>query len=112
MHNIFTIIHTILNIWLQEWFINCSIINLLWSLIVDDECDVSTRHLRALFTYWCHVCCLRFQRDNLVNEAICMKQRAPTMKRDQGYHLHAIYNQFVPPKSEATRMTPVHELGP
>ena len=29
--------------------------NLLWSIIVDDEYDVSTRQLQALFTYWCHV---------------------------------------------------------
>ena len=34
--------------------------------MVEDEYDVSTRQLRALFTYWCHVCCLRFLRDNLV----------------------------------------------
>ena len=32
----------------------------------DDEYDVSTRQLRALFTYWCHMCWLRFRRDNLV----------------------------------------------
>ena len=38
----------------------CSIINLLWSLIVIDEYDVLILHLRAFFTYWCHVCCLRF----------------------------------------------------
>ena len=28
--------------------------------------DVSAHQLRALFMYWCHVCWLRFQRDNLV----------------------------------------------
>ena len=41
-------------------------VNLLWNLIVDDEYDVLTSHLRALFTYLCHMCCLRFRRDNLV----------------------------------------------
>ena len=41
-------------------------VSLLWNLIVNDEYDVSTSHLRALFTYWCHECCLRFRRDNLV----------------------------------------------
>ena len=30
------------------------------------EYDVLVRKLRTLFTYWCHVCCLRFRRDNLV----------------------------------------------
>ena len=35
-------------------------------LNVEDVYDVSTRHLRTLFTYWCHVCCLRFRPDNLV----------------------------------------------
>ena len=42
-------------------------------------------------------------------EAIYIKQRAPTMNRDQGYHLPAIYNQIIPPKSEATHMTPVRD---
>jgi len=31
-----------------------------------EEYDVSIRQLRTLFTYWCHVCCLRFRRDNLI----------------------------------------------
>ena len=30
-----------------------------------DEYDISTHQLRAVFTYWCHVCWLRFQRYNL-----------------------------------------------
>ena len=47
-----------------------------------------------------------------VKEAIYIKQRAPTMNRDQGYHLPAIYNQIIPPKSEATHVTPVREQGP
>ena len=25
------------------------------------------RQLRNLFTYWCHMCCLRFRRDNLIS---------------------------------------------
>ena len=33
---------------------------------VEDEYDISVRQLRTLFTYWCHVCCLRYQWDNLV----------------------------------------------
>ena len=37
---------------------------------------------------------------------------APTMNRDQGYHLPAIYNQIIPPKSEATHVTSVREQGP
>ena len=41
-----------------------------------------------------------------------IKQRAPTMDRDQGYHLPAIYNQIIPPKYEATHVTPVREQGP
>ena len=32
----------------------------------DVEYDVSIHQLRTLFTYWCHVCCLRFRRDNLI----------------------------------------------
>ena len=47
-----------------------------------------------------------------VKEAIYIKQRAPSMNRDQGYHLPAIYNQIIPPKSEATHVTPVREQGP
>ena len=35
-------------------------------LKVEDEYDVSIRQLRTLFTYWCHVCCLRFWRDDLI----------------------------------------------
>ena len=35
-------------------------------LNVEDEYDVSIRQLRTVFTYWCHVCCLRFRRDNLI----------------------------------------------
>ena len=35
-----------------------------------------------------------------VKEATYNKQRAPTMNRDQGCHLPAIYNQIIPPKSE------------
>ena len=34
--------------------------------MVDDVHDVSTRQLRALFTYRCHVCWFTFWRDNLV----------------------------------------------
>ena len=34
------------------------------------------------------------------------------MNRDQGYYLPAIYNQIIPPKSEATHVTPVREQGP
>ena len=44
-----------------------------------------------------------------VKEAIYIRQRAPTMNRDQGYHLPATYNQIIPPKSEATHETPVRE---
>ena len=40
-----------------------------------------------------------------VKEAIYIRQGAPTMNRDQGYHLPAIYNQIIPPKSEATNVT-------
>ena len=35
-------------------------------LNVEYEYEVSIRQLRTLFTYWCHVCCLRFRRDNLI----------------------------------------------
>ena len=48
--------------WFQKWFI----VVLTLELNVEDEYDVSIRQLRALFTYWCHVCCLRFRRGNLV----------------------------------------------
>ena len=47
-----------------------------------------------------------------VKEATYIRQRAPTMNRDQGYHLPAIYNQIIPPKSEATHVTPVRDQGP
>ena len=43
---------------------------------------------------------------------IYIKQRAPTMNRDQEYHLPAIHNHIIPPKSEATHLTPVREQGP
>ena len=33
---------------------------------VEDEYDVSICQLQTLFMYWCHVCCLKFRRDNLV----------------------------------------------
>ena len=42
----------------------------------------------------------------------CYVFRAPTMNRDQGYHLPAIYNQIILPKSEATHVTPVREQDP
>ena len=35
-------------------------------LYVEYEYDISIRQLRTLFTYWCHICCLRFRRDNLI----------------------------------------------
>ena len=41
-------------------------IYLLLEHICRSEYDVSTRRLRALITYWCHVCCLRFRRDDLI----------------------------------------------
>ena len=40
-----------------------------------------------------------------VKEAIYIRQRAPTMNIYQGYHLPTIYNQIIPPKSEATHDT-------
>ena len=46
-----------------------------------------------------------------VKGAIYIKQKTPAMNRDQGYHLPAIYNQIIPPKSEATHVTPVREQG-
>ena len=47
-----------------------------------------------------------------MKKAIYIRQGAPTMNRDRGYHLPAIYNQIIPPKSEATHVTPVREQGP
>ena len=47
-----------------------------------------------------------------VKEAIDIKHRAPTMNRNQGHHLPAIYNQIIPPKSEATHVTSVRDQGP
>ena len=44
-----------------------------------------------------------------VKEAIYIRQRTPTMNIYQGYYLPAIYNQSIPPKSEATHVTPVRE---
>ena len=41
-------------------------VQLTLELNVEDVYDVSIRHLRTLFMYWCHVCCLRFWRDNLI----------------------------------------------
>ena len=39
---------------------------------------------------------------DLVHVLMSREQGLPTMNRDQGYHLPAIYNQIIPPKSEAT----------
>ena len=49
-----------------KWCVYCSIISLTLELNVEDEYDVSIHQLWTLFMYWCHVCCLRFRRDNLV----------------------------------------------
>ena len=58
---------TIVNIlFMAPRMVYLSMIYLLWSIICRNEYNVSTRHLRALITYWCHVCCLRFRRDNLI----------------------------------------------
>ena len=73
-----------------------------------DEYEVSTRQLRVLFTYWFHVCWLRFRSEGGYIY-IYIKQRAPTMNKDQGYHLPAIYNQIILPKFEPTHVTPICE---
>ena len=44
------------NILFMARMVYCSIINLLWSSV----------SYGTLITYWCHVCCLRFRRDNLI----------------------------------------------
>ena len=112
----------------------CIIINLLWSLIIDDEYDVSTHTLRQRFKEHTNLdkptgvgdhcqatrhsvsmkntkvlTCESNWHKRKVKEAIYIKQRAPTMNTVQGYHLPAIYNQIIPPKSEATHVTPVRE---
>ena len=55
LHNIEYIVHSFKN-------------GLLYDLTLEQTFvdGVSTRQLRALFTYWCHVCWLTFQQDNLV----------------------------------------------
>ena len=47
-----------------------------------------------------------------VKKAIYVKQRAPTMNRDQGYHLPAIYSQITPPKPEPYHMPPELDQNP
>ena len=38
---------------------------------------------------------------------IYIKQRASTMKMDQGHHLPTIYSQIILPKPEPTYVTPI-----
>ena len=51
-------------LWIQEWFLVWFYFTLEHRFV--DEYDVSTHQLLALFTYWCHVCWLRFRRDKMV----------------------------------------------
>ena len=71
----------------------CSVINLLWSLMS----KLSTTFRPVIYG--------PCSRTGVTCVASDFRQRAPTMNSDQGYHLPAIYNQIIPPKSEATRDT-------
>ena len=42
---------------------------------------VSTRRLRALITYWCHVCCLRFRRDDLIVDGVLASTKMLQIKK-------------------------------
>ena len=46
----------------------CCVYCIIWLILEQtfvDTYDISTNHLRALFTYWCHVCWLRLSHRNL-----------------------------------------------
>ena len=75
----------------------CSIINLLWSFIVKGEYDVSNRHLRVLFTYWCHVCCLRFRRDNLVVDGRQMVSLVSVHGRGSLFDVYSLFHFSLAP---------------
>ena len=74
--NIWNVIVNIL--FIAPRMVYLSMIYLLWSIICRSECDVLTRRLRALITYWCHVCCLRFRRD----------------EKSEGGHIHQTENPY------------------
>ena len=120
----------------------CSMICLLWSFFCRSEYDVSVRQLRTLFTYWCHVCCLRFRQNlrqytktsvRLVNilfmaprmvycsmicllwSFFCRSEYDVSVRQLRTDLVHVLVSRVLPQisaKSEATHVTPVREQSP
>ena len=73
-----------------------------------DEYNVLTCQLWALFMYWCHMCCLRFRRYNLVVGS--GRQMVSLISvHGRGFLFDIYIGSFTFPKSEATLL---REQGP
>ena len=83
--------------WLQEWFIVVSF-NLLWSIIVDDEYNVSTCQLRTLFTSVSNLLSIFI----LKSHTVCNKQQ--TLHTPNAFTVHTCLSAVRPKSSvDSTR---------
>ena len=77
-------------------------------LKVEDDSDVSIRQLRTLFTYWCHMCCLRFRQDNLIVDGRQMVSLFSVHGRGSLSDVYGLLHFSL----KSTHVTPVREQGP